>query len=276
MKSVTYIARVDSRAGGRGREQFDLKRRAFTLAEILIVVGIIAVLIGFLLVVTRKGGEAARKVACASNLRQLAAAFTSYAQDNEGRYPGAAEIFQTLREDWIYWDDPRGTFRALNRSPIAKYLGKGDVAAILRCPSDDVGVRPKQTGAIPYAYSYSFNYLFSSTRPKNLGPLLRLSSVVDPSRKMMVLDEDIASIDDGAWKPYVFNGSNETFLAIRHDKKREGWEKQTGVSPLERIDRNDRGNVAFADGHVDFVPRADTWQAMYYDPRSTAGRDPLH
>jgi prepilin-type N-terminal cleavage/methylation domain-containing protein len=100
-----------------------MKRRAFTLAEMLIVLGIIAVLVGFLLVVTRKGGEAARKVTCASNLRQLAAAFTSYAQDNEGRFPGAAEIFQTLREDWIYLDDPRGTFRPLQGSALAKYLG---------------------------------------------------------------------------------------------------------------------------------------------------------
>jgi prepilin-type processing-associated H-X9-DG protein len=44
----------------------------------------------------------------------------------------------------------------------------------------------------------------------------------------------------------------------------------------ERPDRYDRGNVAFADGHVDFVSRWFTWNPEHYVPWSPQGwRDPL-
>ncbi len=62
-------------------------RGAFTLIEILVVIGIIALLAAILFPVFARVREGGRKTVCASNLKQLGLAFRMYADDNSGRYP---------------------------------------------------------------------------------------------------------------------------------------------------------------------------------------------
>lgn len=62
-------------------------RAAFTLLELLVVVGIIAVLAAMLIPTIKKASEQAKVVNCVSNLRQIAAATGVYTTQNDGRYP---------------------------------------------------------------------------------------------------------------------------------------------------------------------------------------------
>lgn len=65
----------------------DQKRRGFTIVELLVVIGIIAVLIALLLPTLMKARDAVRQVQCASNLRQVQQCVFYYATRHQGVLP---------------------------------------------------------------------------------------------------------------------------------------------------------------------------------------------
>src|SRR5262245_19204130 len=66
---------------------FMRRRKGFTLVELLVVIGIIAMLISLLLPALKRAREQAQRTACAAQLRQLTAAVVAYGIENRGRVP---------------------------------------------------------------------------------------------------------------------------------------------------------------------------------------------
>src|SRR5947208_13151341 len=64
-------------------------REAFTLVELLVVIGIIAVLIAVLLPMLRRAREAANAAVCLSNIHQISMATLMCANDHRGYMPSA-------------------------------------------------------------------------------------------------------------------------------------------------------------------------------------------
>lgn len=239
-----------------------IRSRGFTLVELLVVVAIIAVLIALLMPSLTRARESAKMVQCQSNMRQLVLAMTMYADANRSWFPGGAVYNDPRLEDWVYWQSNR----SMRDSALGRYLGAMRIE-LLHCPSDSDN-RPRVLTEV-YRPSYTMNVLFRSTPPIPGYPTVRLTNIRHSAEKILIVDEDEWSLDDGNWNPLQVGQSWENALSARHIRagRVENWLATNSVAPNLRPDRNNVGNVAFVDGHVEAVTRALTWDPSSYLPR---------
>jgi len=125
-------------------------KRGFTLVELLVVIAIIALLLSILMPSLSKARSAAKRMVCASNLKQINLAMRLYLDSNNDTYPCAQDPVPEDPNIWLWMG--RGWRRF-----VEPYLdGRIDVnnPSVLFCPEDPASEEKYESTS--YAYSMAF------------------------------------------------------------------------------------------------------------------------
>lgn len=114
-----------------------MRRRGYTLVEIIIVLAIVMILAALLLPVFNSVRGKARQTTCASNLRQIGLGVTMYRQDNDDRYPRGGDPTDINTDAWQGAFDGKFAQAAKELRPLPlvlqPYIKNSE---IWRCPAD--------------------------------------------------------------------------------------------------------------------------------------------
>lgn len=231
------------------------RRAGFTLVELLVVIGIIALLISILVPSLSRARETAQRITCLSNMRQLGLAMMMYTQENKGKFP-AVGLGQA--EDWLYG----AVGRDRNEGRLVKYQGGRYNPKIYYCPSDAAEARKSR--GLDFSYTVNWNICWYPSRNPPAGTVYppTIGRIVNSSKKILMIDESAQTLDDPCWAPENWFNDTQNMLAIRHDKQAE---KAKGLTQQQVLQAG-RGNCVFADGHADFTPRKDALTKEFFDP----------
>jgi prepilin-type N-terminal cleavage/methylation domain-containing protein/prepilin-type processing-associated H-X9-DG protein len=227
--------------------RFPAKRQAFTLVELLVVVGIISVLVAILLPVLGKARAAAQRTQCLSNLRSLATAMTIYASENHNYLVDASDLgsFDITQGSWI------GTLQAYSATPLAR-----------RCPADRSLYfdTPLVLAGVPgyRTCSYAINNYVSPTHfPVGTTPYVKITQV--PRSSVVVQFVELVETGNNALADHVhadafyspvspkitLNLIGAEMSLGRHDGRNKSWSTQL--------------NYSFLDGHAETLRLQDAY-----------------
>jgi prepilin-type N-terminal cleavage/methylation domain-containing protein len=160
-----------------------MRKRGFTLVELLVVIAAISILAAMLLPAVAKAREKARSAQCVDNLRQWALAYRMYADDNEDFLPRRGQGVQVLAQI----NRPEDWFNAL---PV--YLGlvsfqqmvannvkpAAHDQSVFICPTAD---NPGGTYFLPYGMNMNLS-------PWNLPLATKFNEVIQPACVVAMAD----------------------------------------------------------------------------------------
>lgn len=245
------------------------RRRGFTLVELLVVIGIIALLISILLPTLGAARQQAAATASLSNLRQLGLGLQMYQNDQKGAYPGHSSPSSTTpRTRWADYVYPYMKNTEVYMSPLL------DSNERLRMNKPFAHTCDPSTGAaMPGAtvyhggYGYNFQYLGNNRTPNGIAPYhARSKSIKAASQTIAIADTHGSKNGTDSWTSegvYVVDPPLMSMeLGSRGSRKSSdipgagqyGYSGGNDGDPKHRATPAERNrgyvNVLFCDGHA--------------------------
>jgi len=200
-------------------------KHGFTLVELLVVIGIIALLVAILVPTLNQAKEQALRTKCAAALHNVAASITIYANDNKGKLP------QHKGGGYWLWDIPFPTRDAL--------LKNGNSRHTLYCAASTVQPNDQNDD---WLWNYNGGYCVSGYMWMMKRPTASIPALKATKKWLTVVTEKNPATVELAADPTI--SQNGSFVNIKG-----GW---TGIHSTAHTRRNKPvgGNILFLDGHV--------------------------